>query len=110
VRPEAVARVESSDDAAVRVRFTEDPVPLDLDAIFFHIGTEPRCAAATQLGCRLDEDGYIEVDRGRETSVPGVHAAGDITGHPHLISVAAADGVRAALAMHRSLLPESRHI
>lgn len=47
----------------------------------------------------------LQVDRGQETTVPGVYAAGDITGRPHLASIAAADGVRAALSVHRSLLP-----
>jgi thioredoxin reductase len=83
---------------------------IELDALFFHLGTEPRCAVAAELGCRLDAEGYIDVDRGQETSVPGVHAAGDITGHPHLVVAAAAEGVRAALSIHRSLLPESRHL
>lgn len=78
-----------------------------LDAVFFHLGSEPRCDLAQDIGCELDDDGYIVVDRGQETSVEGVHAAGDITGPPHLASIAAAEGVRAALAIHRSLLPDA---
>jgi thioredoxin reductase len=88
----------------------DDGSTLRLDALFFHLGSEPRCELAEQLGCDLDEDGYINVDRGQETSRAGVHAAGDITGQPHLASIAAAEGVRAALAIHRSLLPDERHI
>ena len=87
-----------------------DAAPLRLDALFFHLGSEPRCRLAEQLGCRPDDDGYLDVDRGQETSCPGVHAAGDITGHPHLASIAAAEGVRAALAIHRSLLPDGRQL
>jgi thioredoxin reductase len=74
-------------------------------ALFFHLGSEPRSDIGEQLSCEREDDGYLRVDRGGETSVPGVYAAGDITGHPHLASVAAADGVRAALAIHRSMLP-----
>jgi thioredoxin reductase len=81
-----------------------------LDALFFHLGSEPRCDLAEQLRCELDDDGYILVDRGQETSQPGVHAAGDVTGQPHLASIAAAEGVRAALAIHRSLLPDWRQV
>jgi thioredoxin reductase len=84
--------------------------PLRLQAMFFHLGSEPRCDLAGQLRCAMDEDGFIKVDQGQETSVPGVHAAGDITGQPHLASIAAAEGVRAALAIHRSLLPDARRI
>jgi thioredoxin reductase len=88
----------------------DDGAVLRLDALFFHLGSEPRCELAEQLGCELDDDGYIVVDRGQETSCPGVHAAGDITGPPHLAVVAAAEGVRAALAIHRSLLPDERRL
>jgi len=84
--------------------------PLRLDALFFHLGSEPRCELAEQLRCELDDDGYVTVDKGQETSTPGVHAIGDITGHPHLASIAAAEGVRAALTVHRSLLPPERQI
>lgn len=83
---------------------------LELDALFFDLGTHPRADLAEQLACDTDDAGYLAVDRGQETSVPGVHAAGDITGHPHLAVTAAADGVRAALSIHRSLLPDARRI
>jgi thioredoxin reductase len=94
-----LTQVELDDGAAVR-----------LDALFFHLGSEPRCELAEQLKCELDDDGYVVVDRGQETSVAGVHAAGDITGPPHLASIAAAEGVRSALAIHRSLLPDAYHV
>jgi thioredoxin reductase len=86
----------------------DDGTAVRLDALFFHLGSEPRCELAEQIPCELDDEGFIKVDRGQETSAPGVHAAGDITGQPHLASIAAAEGVRAALAIHRSLLPDWR--
>jgi thioredoxin reductase len=79
---------------------------LPLESIFFHLGSEPRCPFAVDLGCETDEDGYITVSNGQQTSVPGVYAAGDIAGHPHLAITAAAEGVQAALAIHRSLTPD----
>jgi len=104
-----IARVHGNGGNLTQVEF-DALEPLRLDALFFHLGSEPRCNLAEQLGCKLDEDGYIVVDRGQETSAAGVHAAGDITGPPHLASIAAAEGVRAALAIHRSLLPSSRMV
>jgi thioredoxin reductase len=109
LRHEPIARVQGNGGNLTQVEFTTAP-PLRLDALFFHLGSEPRCNLAEQLGCKLDDDGYIVVDRGQETSVSGIYAAGDITGPPHLASIAAAEGVRAALAMHRSLLPASRQV
>ncbi len=84
--------------------------PIVLDALFFDVGTRPRSDLADQLACAYDDDGYLEVDHGQETTVRGVHAGGDITGHPHLAVTAAADGVRAALSIHRSLLPDARRV
>jgi thioredoxin reductase len=65
----------------------------------------PGSNIARSLGCRQDRTGHIRVDRGLQTSVPGVFAAGDLIGRPYLAIDAAAAGVRAALAIHRSLLP-----
>jgi thioredoxin reductase len=109
VRTETLARAHGDGHALAAVELeTGESVPVD--AVFFHLGSEPRCDLAARLGCETDDDGYIIVDRGQETSVPGVYAAGDITGHPHLAVTAAAEGVRAALTAHRSLLPSHRHL
>ncbi|HEX2168078.1 MAG TPA: NAD(P)/FAD-dependent oxidoreductase [Longimicrobiales bacterium] len=105
--PDPVTRVDGRGGNLTQAEF-DGREPLRLDAVFFHLGSEPRCELAELLNCELDRDGYVVVDKGQETSTPGVHAIGDITGHPHLASIAAAEGVRAALAVHRSLLPEER--
>lgn len=106
-RTGVIRRVAGHGGNLTQIEF-RDGAPLRLDALFFHLGSEPRCELAALLDCELDDDGYVRVDRGQETSLPGVHAAGDLTGQPHLAAIAAAEGVRAALAIHRSLLPSSR--
>ena len=50
-----------------------------------------------EAGVRLDDGGFIEVDRVSRTSTPGVYAAGDCTGVLMLASVAAMQG-RIAMA------------
>lgn len=78
-----------------------------LGALFFHWGSEPASDLARVAGCTLGSQGHLDVDpTSMETSVPGIYAAGDIVGHPHLAISAAAEGVRAALSIHRSLLPD----
>jgi thioredoxin reductase len=106
---ERVSRIEGKGGTLTQAEF-DHREPLRLDALFFHLGSEPRCELAQQLDCALDDDGYVIVDQGQESSTPGVHAAGDISGQPHLASIAAAEGVRAALAIHRSLLPAERQL
>jgi thioredoxin reductase len=105
IRRERVARVEAPAGTAVRVELESDPEPFEVDAVFFHEGTAPSCDLACDLGCKRDELGHVEVNRARQTDVPGVYAAGDLVGIPYLVINAAAEGVHAALAIHRSLLP-----
>src|SRR5262249_45452871 len=45
-----------------------------------------------QAGVRVDERGFIQVDKVSRTSAPGVYAAGDCTGVLMLASVAAMQG------------------
>ncbi|MBI4408678.1 MAG: NAD(P)/FAD-dependent oxidoreductase [Gemmatimonadetes bacterium] len=83
----------------------EDGGTVPLDGVFVHLGSVPASQLARRLGCRISRSGAVRVNASQETTVPGVYAAGDLTGHPHLAIVAAAEGVRTALAIHRSLLP-----
>jgi thioredoxin reductase len=78
-----------------------------LGALFFYWGSEPASDLARVTGCDMGSQGHVHVDSScMETSVPGIYAAGDIVGRPHLAISAAAEGVRAALSIHRSLLPD----
>ena len=46
----------------------------------------------------------IRVDEMKQTTVPGVFAAGDTARGMHNATFASADGVMAGVAMHRSLV------
>ncbi len=81
---------------------------LDADKIFFTLAQYPADDLGAQLGCERDRGGHIIVSEHFATSVPSVFAAGDITPGPQLAIRAAAGGAVAAMAMHKSLLPEHR--
>jgi thioredoxin reductase len=72
--------------------------------LFFSVAHQPRTGLARDLGCRIDDDGYVAVDENGETSVPGVFAAGDVVPGMQLVQVAAAKGtiagINAALSLH----------
>lgn len=85
----------------------DESARVPFDALFCHTASVPASDLAQRLGCTYDERGYVRTDSAHETSIRGVYAAGDLTGHPHLAICAAADGVCAALGIHRSLLPSS---
>ncbi|MDQ1703533.1 MAG: hypothetical protein QOF57_2785 [Frankiaceae bacterium] len=74
--------------------------------VFFSYGHEPRAQFASTLGCELDEDGYIVVDRDGVTTVDGVYAAGDVTAGYQLVQRAAASGTVAGVTAALSLTGE----
>ena len=51
-----------------------------LDGVFVEIGATPAVELPKALGCALDERGYLKVAEDQQTSVPGVFAAGDVSG------------------------------
>lgn len=64
---------------------------------------------AEQLGCALN-DGFvgpfIRTDEWKQTTVPGVFAAGDAASPLHVSSLASASGVMAGVGAHQSLVAE----
>jgi thioredoxin reductase (NADPH) len=74
---------------------TRKEVPAD--GIFVAFGTIPTSELARDIGVRIDDKGYIIVDREQKTNVPGVFAAGDCCDNPaKKIVTAAGDGALAA--------------
>ena len=71
---------------------------LPVDGVFISIGEEPQNALAKDIGVKLDEKGFIIVDRQQKTNIKGVYAAGDITGGLRQVITACAEGAIAALS------------
>ncbi len=88
----------------------EGGMQLDTDKVFFTIGQYPADDLAVQLGCARDDEGHVLTDRHAHTSIPYVYAAGDLTPGSQLAITAAAEGATAALAIHKSLVPEERKL
>jgi thioredoxin reductase (NADPH) len=83
----------------VRVHNVKDQKKSEIEtsAVFVSIGEEPQNQLAKQLGCELDEGGYIITDKNQRTNIKRVYAAGDITGGLRQIVTACAEGAIAAL-------------
>jgi thioredoxin reductase len=79
-------------------------VPASL--FFFSVAHQPRTDLPSALGCRIDDDGYVEIDESGRTSVDGVYAAGDVVPGLQLVQVAAAQGTAAGVAAALSLQGE----
>lgn len=99
------SRVLSMEDAATMK--LADGRRVELAALY--IGPQPTFASSlhAQLGCALEDTpigAVIRADEKRETSVPGVFAAGDISRMMSNASIASADGVMAGAMAHQQLV------
>lgn len=88
----------------------EGGMSLDTDKIFLAVAQYPADDLGAQLRCERDAGGHIIVDDAYHTSVRNCYAAGDIVPGPQLAIAAASDGAIAALAIHKSLVPEGRKL
>lgn len=74
-----------------------------VEGVFIAVGVTPQNQLAKQLNVTLDEQGYILVNRKQQTNIPGVFAAGDITGGVRQVITACAEGAIAALSSTEAL-------
>ncbi len=78
-----------------------------LGALFVSPRTQPASPLAGQLGCAFDEGPSgpcVRVDERKETTVPGVFAAGDMATPVHSATLASAAGMLAGVHAHQSLV------
>jgi thioredoxin reductase (NADPH) len=76
---------------------TKEKKEIPMDGVFIAIGTIPTSEIAKNIGVKLNEWGFIEVDKEQKTNVKGVFAAGDCCDNPSKkIVTAAGDGAIAA--------------
>jgi thioredoxin reductase (NADPH) len=70
---------------------------IEIDGVFIHIGEVPTNSLAKKIGINLDSEGFIIVNERAETNLPGIFAAGDITGGILQVATAVGKGTTAAV-------------
>lgn len=100
---EGTVRAMEGSRGDLRAVVLDDGARLPCQLAFFSIAHEPVTDLGQQLGCALDDDGYLRVDECARTSVAGVFAAGDVTPGLQLVQVAAAKGTEAGVQCALSL-------
>jgi thioredoxin reductase (NADPH) len=76
----------------------EDGTTLAAQGIFIELGSKGVVELAGQLGVQLDDEmKHIRTNKKMETNVPGIYAAGDITGPPWQVAKAVGEGCVAGL-------------
>ncbi len=54
-----------------------DDTTITLDALYARLPFEQHCPIPQNLGCAVNQQGYIQVDNMQQTNIPGIYACGD---------------------------------
>jgi len=85
--------------SSVEFKVGNTPRSLKADGVFVEMGMKPNTELAVTLGLELTPGGYVKVNRlNQETSIPGVFAAGDLTGGRMQVTTAVGTGASAAIS------------
>jgi thioredoxin reductase (NADPH) len=76
---------------------------ISVDGVFIAIGYVPNNELASRLGIEVDREGYVKVDSRHRTNMPGIYAAGDITGGIKQIVTAVSQGAVAAMTIFEDI-------
>jgi thioredoxin reductase len=105
VEAEALTRLHRRDQALLGVELASGKVAA-CEALFAH-PAQHHVELVTALGLLLDDEGFVRVDPvTRETSLPGLYAAGDLTSRMQSAVIAAALGTQAAAMLNHELTSE----
>ncbi|HET6387944.1 NAD(P)/FAD-dependent oxidoreductase [Hyphomicrobium sp.] len=104
LRSERITSLDGKDGHLQTIRFEKSP-PLTRAALFFATGCRQASDLSKRLGCARDEKGGVVTDPlTEETSVPGVYVAGDVSRDVLMVSIAIAEGAKAAVAINKAFL------
>lgn len=81
----------------------------DFEVMYAALGVSPRAELARALGADTDECGGLTVDAHGRTSLPGLHAIGDVVSGLDQIAVACGQGAITATAVHNQLSRTHAH-
>jgi thioredoxin reductase len=104
LRSEPVVALDGANGVLTRIKFKNAP-DLERAGLFFSTGCRQASDLSERLGCMRDVKGGVVTDpETEETSVPGVYVAGDVSRDVLLVSIAIAEGAKAAVAINKAFL------
>jgi thioredoxin reductase len=105
VRTEPIAALEHEAGELVALKLASGE-SMARDALFFATDQHPQSPLAVALGCTLTRRGAVKTGTLCDTNVDRVFVAGDASRDAQFAVVAAAEGVKAAVAINRALQAE----
>jgi len=94
---EAITKDNKLGALKIKNHETGEITKINVNALFIAIGVEPQTELAKKAGIELDKDNYIKVNRKQETNIPGIYAAGDVTGGIRQVATAVGEATTAAM-------------
>ncbi|NJN24896.1 MAG: NAD(P)/FAD-dependent oxidoreductase [Cyclobacteriaceae bacterium] len=94
------------EDGYVKTVNFKDDSTLSLEALYTRLPFEQNSGIPEALGCKINDDGYIEIDEFQRTSISGLYAAGDNTTPFRSVSAAMASGNMAGAFVNKELIEE----
>ncbi len=90
---------EIQGEHAVTSVLLENGEKIATEGVFIELGSKGALELATLVGVQLDTESfkYIQTDKKQATNIPGIYAAGDITGPPYQMAKAVGEGCIAGM-------------
>lgn len=103
IRSEPITRLEARGTRLNRIIFEQGP-PLPRRGLFFATPGKPGSTLVARLGCKTTRSGAAQTNHVKKSSVPGIYVVGDASWDVQLAIIAAAEGAKAAVAIHSDLM------
>ncbi|QQS35155.1 MAG: NAD(P)/FAD-dependent oxidoreductase [Ignavibacteriales bacterium] len=84
----------------------KDASKISMKAVYAKIPFEQHCDIPKQLGCELNEGGYIKIDPFQKTTIPGVFACGDNVFVMRSVANAVAMGTLTGAMVNKEIIDE----
>ncbi|MFC0779492.1 NAD(P)/FAD-dependent oxidoreductase [Flavobacterium sp. HJSW_4] len=79
---------------------------VDVKAIYARVPFEQHCKLPQDLGCEINEQGYLKVDFMQKTTIPGIFGSGDATTQMRSVALAVSSGSFAGAVINKELIDE----
>jgi thioredoxin reductase len=103
---ESAALSVSHKDGYLNKLVLEDGSQHKLSVLYLRPHSTQHCEIPLQMGCKLNEHGFIITDMMQKTNLTGIYAAGDCTSQMRSVSNAVAQGNMAGAAINMELCTE----
>ncbi|WP_281231340.1 NAD(P)/FAD-dependent oxidoreductase [Flavobacterium gelatinilyticum] len=78
----------------------------DVKAVYARPAFEQHCSLPQDLGCEINEQGYLKVDFMQKTTIPGIYGSGDAATQMRSVALAVSSGSFAGAAINKELIDE----